>query len=243
MQNNSGTGNGFSLLELLVVAAVIALLAALLLPALNNARGQARRTGCLNNLRQINLSVRMYADDSDDAFPPPTNNFPPNAFTAYTTRMKRYAGLREGGPDPAGLFACPADRFHYDYKDRFSEGLHMQPKYDFSSYAFNGGNFPAGRPPVRLWPGIAGRKLSSVKRPARTVLAAEFAALLPYSWHEPKGASHFNDSKNMVSFVDGHVRLIPMYWDATRATNAASNAVESWQYDPPATYDYQWSGD
>jgi prepilin-type N-terminal cleavage/methylation domain-containing protein len=116
MRTNINAAKGFTLVELLLVVAVIAILAALLLPALGQAKAKAQRSACINNLRQINLGVRMYADDSSDAFPPPKNDFPPDAFTAYTKLMKSYLGMTGASPERAKLFVCPADTFYYDYK-------------------------------------------------------------------------------------------------------------------------------
>lgn len=52
---------GLTLVELLVVMGIITLLASLLLAAISSAVGKARRSACTNNLRQINLGVRMYS--------------------------------------------------------------------------------------------------------------------------------------------------------------------------------------
>jgi prepilin-type N-terminal cleavage/methylation domain-containing protein/prepilin-type processing-associated H-X9-DG protein len=59
----------FTLIELLVAIAVVAILAALLLPALSNARENARRARCASNLRQIIVGAVLYADESEDRFP------------------------------------------------------------------------------------------------------------------------------------------------------------------------------
>ncbi len=62
-------GGGFTLVELLVVVAVIALLIGLLLPALSKAREQGRLMVCLNNMRTITMAAQSYAADNSDYWP------------------------------------------------------------------------------------------------------------------------------------------------------------------------------
>ena len=239
---------GFSLVELLVVIGTIVILAALLLPVLSSAKARARRTTCLDNLKQINLAVHLYAGDNGDKTPAAGST----TFITYKELVKSYVGLH--GPSSSGdkVFACPADIFHYDETSLayFPSGHHEQAAYDFSSYSYSGlnllTNYPASRFGVVL-SGVAGRLLSSIKEPAKTVLVAESAALLPYSWHEPKAHAAgelptVDNSKSIVSFVDGHLGYIKMYWNSSLSYPNGSGSLAVY-YDPPDGYDYKWSGD
>jgi prepilin-type N-terminal cleavage/methylation domain-containing protein len=253
VKHHAGHDTGFTLVELLVVVAIIALLAALLLPALSRAKASVKRTACTQNLRQIGLGIHLYAGDNNDTLPAAPNVTGTTIQTNdcgvfYKRLMKSYVGLQGASSPQDKVFACPADTFFYDgfpgliYK---AKSLHDQLDSDFSSYAFSGGNGYTNVPPPPFlnetsWPGIFGRKLASIKEPARTALLAEYSAIYPYSWHQsqklPSGKKGVKDAQNIVGFVDGHVSYIKIYWNSNYDLTACC-------YEPPAGYEYKWSGD
>ena len=84
---------GFTLLELLVVMAIIGLLAGMLMPVLALAQEKARRVNCMNNLGQFGRALAIYAMDNDEFYPD----------TLIALAHEGYA------PDPA-LYKCRSDR-------------------------------------------------------------------------------------------------------------------------------------
>ena len=106
--------SGFTLIELLVVIAIIAILAAILLPVFAQARGAARNTADLSNLRQIGMALMQYTQDNDERYVPvgswndptvtpytnPAAPAPGVAWDGWGLRLLPYAG-------GAGIFHSP----------------------------------------------------------------------------------------------------------------------------------------
>jgi prepilin-type N-terminal cleavage/methylation domain-containing protein len=218
---NINANRAFTLVELLVVIAIIAILAALLLPTMGRAKETARRTACFSNLRQVNLAIRLYADDCSDALPVLADPNPyPNGVGAYYKQLvKGY--LRLSGPaSPAEkVFICPSD-----------PTFQKQIAHAFTSYTFNG--YEASSAAIAR---ITGKKLSAIKSPSRAVLAGEVPAFFGGSWH-PLVKAAYPGAKTVLSFVDAHVGFISIYWNGV-AGSAPGN------YEPPENYDYNWDGE
>jgi prepilin-type N-terminal cleavage/methylation domain-containing protein len=140
--------SAFSLIELLVVMAIVAGLASLMLPSLSQAKAQGRRAGCLNNLRQIGLATQLYVDD--------TESYPP-AWVDSTTRwmdlIKPYLEKK------SGVYLCPADRRR--------EAVTWDPEIHLS-YGIN--TFRFADQAHCFWYGV---KAAAVARPAGTIVFAD----------------------------------------------------------------------
>src|SRR5215212_2164976 len=97
---------GFTLVELLVVIGIIAVLIGLLLPALNRAREQSKRAGCLANLRTLGQSMIIYANSFKDRLP---NSNPPNTAYDYDAINFVLVSFARDYVGSAGVFHCPSD--------------------------------------------------------------------------------------------------------------------------------------
>jgi prepilin-type N-terminal cleavage/methylation domain-containing protein/prepilin-type processing-associated H-X9-DG protein len=224
--------SGFTLLELLVVTAMVAILAAMVASALARARFAAHRIVCMNNLKQWSGGAHVYAQENDDFFPreaavdginswemtgASTNRdvwYNALADTMIITTMAQYAQTPSSQQDfyaNGKIFHCPRARFAAlaaTYPN-FSLAMNSKLMRDFE-----------GTEPTSSTVGTGRCRLGAVKAPDRTALFLDGGVpgeerLCPYQapfTGQPKAfASQFPGRHNHggnIAFVDGHVRTL-----------------------------------
>lgn len=184
----------FTLIELLVVIAIIAILAGLMAPALSRAKGKAKQTECLSNLRQLGLATLMYAEDNKGKLPEaePLPSQPldaANPMPRISTLLATYVGQTDANTSSSPIFQCPDDRGGAGGKSYFQR--------EGSSYEFNYM--------------LAGKTVDNITTRGGNTLAAN-RALLMYDYDNFHGVNKQTTNsqtrtKNAL-YADGHVAAL-----------------------------------
>jgi len=158
---------GFTLIELLVVISIIALLIAILLPALEQSRAAARRTICAANLQQASMSFQYYTQDFD-AFPPQ------NLGSATPLEDRTWHGImwHSGYIPDARVFYCPVrGTMGSDTIDAQSHSFEYMMNWGILDYGINlalDRDFADLPSAPRMW-----MSMDRVRDPAQTILMVE----------------------------------------------------------------------
>lgn len=228
-QRERGRGlryEAFAFPDLLAVIAGVFLLAAIILPMWAKSRARSQEQQCLARLSQISQAILVYADQNGGRLPDADRSLKGPLWWFYKEQIKESLGLR--GPSSATdrEFGCPADRGYDDGRP-----FRLSAKFDYTSYVFNGVQLPGV-------PNVAGRAVGSIREPQHTLLVMEWAAHAPLSWHRSRTGSRnqpfYNDAESVVAFVDGHVDVVPIYYDGINP---------AYTRDPIPGYKYKYSGD
>ena len=232
----------FTLIELLIVMAVIAILASLLLPTLSRAKERAKTVACINNLKQIGIGIQLYVGDN--------NRYPPDMATNSVGHLVRFAGVI-GGPtgklagSPGYEILPPAKErplFNYVHPGevfRCSEDSGPGPSDTRARGSFfeNWGcsylyNFRVGNRQIRDLESISPNLLIVMYEPPATPIGGQNSPPWYYQWHYRQGKSPL-ESKELkyanprfispILFRDGHAAQ----HDFTRTLVYGANSVSA----------------
>ncbi|MAE67595.1 MAG: hypothetical protein CMJ18_25345 [Phycisphaeraceae bacterium] len=218
---NRRPDRGFTLVEMLVVISIVALLVAMLLPAVKRARGRARIVGCSSQLRQLAVTLHLYAGDNYDTFPiSGWANGMWNARLMVGGYIPRGGAVINGALEvtsaPAGVLRCP---------DEPSEGEYAEdPTYVHTALGWPWLGMHYGINPHvsidqkfvshEISPRFRIARLADIPMPVLTYLLIDACGYHPAGREHPFGLfiPKRHDSEMVcVVFIDGHTD--PRPWD------------------------------
>lgn len=228
---------GFTLLELLVVIAVVALLASLLLPALTKAKTSARNVKCVSNLRQLSLALGVYVAEAQAypnfgtltavalMHPGPVYTIPflASNWVRYTPRCPELAK----SPPPGGTSRAPITEYYYNT-------CGSDPTRSIDSIEWGWG-LAKNTTPLVTPHGIAVAE-SEVVRPSDMISFVDKISRWNEGLHPPNSGLEYHyphDDGVNVSFCDGHVERLKRR-DFVRAQGGASDFWRRWNRDHEA---------
>jgi prepilin-type processing-associated H-X9-DG protein len=200
-----------------VVIAIIAILAAMLLPALSQARAKARQISCINNLKQIALAARMYADDNGEVLPS-YYQYPSRSGGSYGTSDIPFQNEALGRTSYAYKFWMDDT---YQYLKSFEVFDCMEAadqSWYWGGYGWNvyGAGYAMNHP-TRYGGIYDGISLAQVKSPTRCIMLADSgpgatnASQWPNHWtpsssYYPDYAPVNHNQGGNIAFIDGHAQ-------------------------------------
>ncbi|MDW8344076.1 MAG: type II secretion system protein [Verrucomicrobiae bacterium] len=194
---------GFTLVELLVVVAIIGLLSAVTLPAIARARDKARAIRCLTQMRQLSLSLHAFADDRQDTWPRSSHSAAAHGELPWNQAIAPYLGssLDRWTQLTNGVYRCPSKKETGWRSHGLNVYFELDPAHD--DYV--------GSPTT--W-----RRRTDTPRPHSTVLLAEIPGstdhVMAHFWTSPNDATdvaptRHNGRANHL-MADGHGELLPL---------------------------------